>query len=140
MKDPTRTIAEWLGSCQTRFENMYNANIDKDGWPNLQRALKDFDQKRKFTVGQIQYLFNRTHPKGIYADYNTHKNLHKKFGTMLPCPVKELVDANVIDWRSGQNGVMQPNFASAIKQETNWEWRNGNLRAQQHTTFDDLFN
>jgi hypothetical protein len=34
---------------------------------------------------------------------------------------------------------MQPNLASAIKKETRWEWKLGNLRPQHMTAFEDLF-
>jgi hypothetical protein len=35
---------------------------------------------------------------------------------------------------------MQSQFADAIKEDTNWEWRLGNLRPQVNTSYSDLFN
>jgi hypothetical protein len=134
-----RNVSEWLATCQTRFKNMYDADLDKNGWPALQKALKNYEEKGYFTVGEITYLFNRTHPKGTYADYNTHKGYDKKFGSMMTCPLKDLIDSNLVNWRTGANGVMQPSLASAIKAETSWEFRMGNLRAQHNTAFSDLF-
>jgi len=132
-------VAQWLDSLQTRFKNMYYADLDKNGWPAIQKALTNFNEKGYFTVGEIQYLFSRSHPMGVFPEYNTHRGYNKKYGEMLPCPIKELVATDIVNWRSGANGVMQPNLASAIKKETKWEWRMGNLRAQHNTAFEDLF-
>ena len=140
MKDSaTYAVAQWLDSCTTRFKNMEAAKLDEHGWPALKKALKNFNEKGYFTVGEIQYLFNRSHPMGALPKYNTHKGLNKLHGELLECPLKDLVDTNLVNWRTGQNGVMQPQFAAAIKAETKWEWRMGNLRAQHNTTFSDLF-
>lgn len=139
MTDPVKNVAAWLDSCQTRFKNMYDADLDKNGWPSLQKALKNFDERGYFTVGEIQYLWNRTHPMGLYPDYNTKRGYNKKFGNMLPCPLKALIDSNLVNWSTGKNGVIQDALIRAIKKETSWEWRMGNLRAQQNTAFADLF-
>jgi hypothetical protein len=90
-------------------------------------------------VGEIAYLFNRTDPRGIFPKYNKHKGYDKRHGAMLPCPIKALVNTNIVNWRTGQNGVMPQQLADAIKADTNWEWRNGNLRAQVNTAYSDLF-
>ena len=134
----TRNVAAWIDSCQTRFKNMHLAGLDLNGWPALQRALKNYDDKGYFTAGEMQYLFNRTDPRGALPKYNTHKSYHKKYGNMLPCPVKDLIDSNLVNWRTGV-GVMQPQLARAIKEDTRWEFRLGNLRPQTMTTFSDLF-
>lgn len=140
MKDSaTKNVAVWLDSCQTRFKNMHSAKLDMNGWPALQKALTNFDEKGYFTAGEMQYLFNRSHPKGALPDYNTHKGYHKKFGNLEQCPIKDLVDSGLVNWRSG-TGVMQSQFADAIKDETRWEWRMGNLRPQVNTAYSDLFN
>ena len=140
MKDAaTYAVAQWLDSCSTRFKNMYDHDLDKNGWPALQKALKNFNEKGHFTVGEIQYLFNRSHPQGALPKYNKHQGLDKRHGAMLRCPIKELVDTNLVNWRTGANGVIQPQLAQAIKTETKWEWRMGNLRPQVNTTFNDLF-
>ena len=139
MTDPTRPVALWLDSCQTRFKNMYQADLDKNGYPAIQKAMNNFNEKGWFTVGEIQYLFNRSHPKGALPKYNKHRGLNKIHGEMLPCPLKELIASNLVNWRTGTNGVMQTPFAQAIRAETNWEWRQGNLRAQVNTAYSDLF-
>jgi len=135
----TYVVAQWLDSCQTRFKNMEAADLDKNGWPALKKALDHFNEKGYFTVGQIVYLFNRTDTRGIYPKYNKHRGYDKIHGNMLPCPIKELVSSNLVNWRTGANGVMTPELAGAIKQETKWEFRMGNLRPQVNTTFNDLF-
>jgi hypothetical protein len=134
-----KNVANWLDSCQTRFKNMYDANLDINGYPAITRAMKNYDEKGFFTVGEIQYLFNRSHPKGKLPKYNTHKGYNKLHGDMIQCPVKDLVDSGIVNWTSGQNGVMEQPFADAIKAATRWEWRMGNLRPQTNTAFSDLF-
>jgi hypothetical protein len=138
-KDPVQVVAQWLDSCHNRFKNMYDADLDKNGLPAIKKAMNNFNDKGYFTVGEVQYLFNRTHPMGAIPKYNTHKGLDKKHGSMMQCPIKELVDSNLVNWRSGSNGVIQQPFADAIRKETKWEFRLGNLRPQQNTAFDDLF-
>jgi hypothetical protein len=132
-------VAQWLDSCETRFKNMAKANLDTQGYPAIKKALDHFNEKGYFTVGQILYLFNRTDPRGVYPKYNRHRGYDKIHGEMLPCPIKELVATNVVNWRSGANGVMTPELAQAIKADTKWEWKLGNLRAQHNTAFEDLF-
>lgn len=138
-KDPQRAVAEWLASCQTRFKNMYDADLDENGWPALQKALKHYDDVGYFTVGEIQYLFNRSHPLGALPKYNQHKGYHRLYGDLKPCPIPDLIASGLVNWRTGQNGVIQQPFAAAIKAETRWEFRQGNLRPQQNTSFGDLF-
>lgn len=133
-------VADWLESCYTRFENMHRAGLDKNGLPAIQKALRHYRDTGQLTVGSVQYLFNRTDPRGAVPKYNTHRGYNKRHGEMLPCPIKDLVDSGMVDWRSGSNGVIQQQFAAAIRADTRWEYRMGNLRPQQHTTFSDLFN
>jgi len=134
----TRNVAAWLDSCEKRFKNMYAAKLDMNGYPAFKKAMDNFDEKKYFTVGEMQYLFNRTDPRGAVPKYNTHKGYNKKFGDMLPCPVKDLVDSGLVNWRSG-SGIMQSQFADAIKEDTRWEFRMGNLRPQTNTAYSDLF-
>lgn len=132
-------VAEYLASIENRFRNMAKANIDVDGYPRFQQAMKHYEERGKFTVGHLVYLFNRTSPLGVYSDYNTHRGYNKKYGEMLRCPLKDIVDAGVIDWPSGQNGVMTGPLSKAIQAETKWHWTRGNLYPQHNTTFDQLF-
>lgn len=138
-KDPVQVVAQWLDSCQNRFKNMYDADLDKNGLPAIKKAMNNFNDKGYFTVGEVQYLFNRSHPMGALPKYNTHRGYDKKHGAMMQCPIKELVDSNLVNWRTGSNGVIQQQFADAIRKETSWEFRLGNLRPQQNTAYADLF-
>lgn len=139
-KDQNVTVVNsWLISCRDRFQNMADAKLDENGIVAITKAINNFNEKGHFTVGELQYLFNRTHKMGALPDYNTKNNYHKKFGNMLPCPLKEIIDINIIDWRSGSHGVIQPQLAAAIKAETKWEFKLGNLRPQVNTTYSDLF-
>ena len=133
-----KSVAAWLASCETRFKNMYDAKLDMNGYPAFKKAMTDFEDKGYFTVASMQYLFNRTDPRGAVPKYNKHKGYDKKYGNMLPCPVKDLVNSGLVNWRSG-SGVMQSQFADAIKQDTRWEFRLGNLRPQVNTSYNDLF-
>jgi len=140
MKDQAmKNIALWLDSCSTRFKNMELAKLDMNGRPAFEKAMRDYEDKGYFTVGSIQYLFNRTDPRGALPKYNTHKGYDRKYGVMLPCPIKDLVDSNLINWRSG-SGIIQSQFADAIKEDTRGEYKMGNLRPQTNTTYSDLFN
>lgn len=134
-----RNISEWLASCQTRFKNMYVAELDMNGYPALTKALENYNTKGYFTVGEIQYLFNRSHPKGAIPRYNRHRGYDKIHGNLLPCPLADIIDCNVVNWRTGSNGVIQEHLMDAIKAETNWEFRIGNLRPKHMTTYSDLF-
>ena len=133
-------VLNWIETCRDRFRNMYEAKLDENGYPAINSALKNYLDRGYFTVGEVQYLFNRTHPLGAIPKYNTHKGYNKIHGNMRQCPIPDLVNSGMVNWRTGQNGVMQAPFAQAIKAETRWEFRAGNLRPQQMTSFSDLFN
>jgi len=139
MTTPLQNVATWLDSCNNRFKNMHDSGLDLNGYPAITQAMANFDNKGTFTVGEIQYLFNRSHPGGALPKYNTHRGYNKRHGDMLKCPINDLIATNIVNWRTGQNSVMQPQFAAAIRAETRWEWRNGNLRPQVNTAFSDLF-
>jgi hypothetical protein len=136
MTQAQKSVAEWLDSCEKRFRNMFDAKLDENGYPAIQKALKNFNEKGYFTIGEIQYLFNRSHPQGALPKYNRHQGYDKKYGDMIQCPIKDLVDSNLVNWRTGK--PQQP-FADAIRAETRWEYKMGNLRPQSSTAFSDLF-
>ena len=135
---PSYRVCEWLLSAQTRFRNMDTAGIDKAGYPAIQSALEHLEKTGQLTVGQAQYIFNRTHPKGAVPRYNTHLGYNKKYGNMLPCSINDLVDSNLVDWASGRSCI-QPQFAQAISDETAWEWRMNNLRRKGMKPVQGLF-
>ena len=138
-KTSTYRVAEWLASCERRFKNMYDADLDREGWPRLQSALKDYQLKGRFTVGQILYLWNRTDSRGAYPRYNKHRGYNRTYGEMLACPLGDLIDSNIVDWRTGANGVISQELAQAIAQDTSWQYKLGNLRPKHMTTYADLF-
>ena len=135
---PSYRVCEWLMAAQTRFRNMDTANIDKNGYPAIQEALSHLEKTGQLTVGQAQYIFNRTHPKGAVPRYNTHLGYNKKYGEMLPCSIPDLVDSNLVDWASGRSCI-QSQFAQAISDETDWEWRMNNLRRKGMKLASGLF-
>jgi len=134
-----KSVALWLDSCLTRFKNMHQADLDLAGYPAIQKAMANFDNRGLFSVGEIQYLFHRSHKFGKLPKYNTHKGYNKLYGEILPCPIQDLIDSGLVNWPSGQNGVIEPELVNAIQKETKWTWTNGNLRPQKNTSFNDLF-
>lgn len=133
-----KTVALWLDSCLTRFKNMYQADLDLSGYPAIQRAMANFDAKGKFSVGEIQYLFHRSHKFGRLPKYNTHKGYNKLYGEIIACSLQDLIDSGLVNWSSGQNGVIEPELVNAIQKETRWTWTNGNLR-KKPLALADLF-
>lgn len=135
---PSYRVCEWLVSAQNRFKNMYDAGIDENGYPAIQRAIRHLEDTGKLTVGQVQYVFNRTSVYGSVNKYNTYKGYDKKYGNMLPCSVADLLNSGLIDWTTGRH-CMQPAFAQAIARETNYSWINGALKKKQSQPVTGLF-
>lgn len=131
-------VCEWIIAAQNRFKNMYDAGIDLQGYPEIQKAIKHLQETGKLTVGQTQYVFNRTDESGSVSKYNTYKGYNKKYGEMLPCSVKDLVDSGLVDWASGRH-CMQSAFAKAIAKETNYQWVNGQLKRKPSQIVQGLF-
>jgi hypothetical protein len=117
----------WIQSALNRFENMYHAGLDLNGKAAIDKAIDHLHEKGKLTVGQVQYLFNRSHPKGHLSTYNTHRGYNKRYGDILVPNLKDLIDSDYVDWATGKNSVMQPALAQAIFDETDYEWRIGNI-------------
>lgn len=116
-------FAEWLASWATRLENAYNAGIDDDGWPRFQKAIKHFDATGQFTPGAIEYLANRDPKLGLgkLQNYNTHRGLHRKLGSINPAPVKAIVLGGLIDWSIG--GTKTTEFAQRIEAHVpDWQY------------------
>jgi hypothetical protein len=135
---PSLRVCEWLISAQTRFKNMYDAGIDANGYPAIQRAIKHLEETGQLTVGAVQYVFNRTHDAGSVKKYNTYKGYDKKYGNMLPCSIPDLIDSNLVDWSTGRT-CMQPAFARAIARETNYSWTAGTLKKKHSQPIQGLF-
>ena len=117
---------------------MYDAGIDANGYPAIQRAIKHLEETGQLTVGAVQYVFNRTHDAGSVKKYNTYKGYDKKYGNMLPCSIPDLIDSNLVDWSTGRT-CMQPAFARAIARETNYSWTAGTLKKKHSQPIQGLF-
>lgn len=135
---PSYRVCQWLVSAQNRFKNMYDAGIDENGYPQIQKAIRHLELTGQLTVGQAQYIFNRTHESGSVNKYNTYKGYDKKYGSMLPCSIQDLIDSDLINWQSGRT-CMQPAFAKAIARETNYHWVNGALKKKKSQPIQGLF-
>jgi hypothetical protein len=129
---------QWIQSALNRFENMYYAGHDLNGKPAIDKAVSHLFEHGKLTVGQAQYLFDRTHALGAQPKYNKHRGFHTKYGDMTTCNLQNLIDSDLVDWTTGKNGVMSPKFAQAISKETNHEWSRGNLQ-KKPAIMADLF-
>lgn len=131
-------VCTWLTAAHARFENMYHANLDLQGLPNINKAIEHLQDHGYLTVGQIQYLFDRTHPLGKIPNYNTHRKLNKRYGNMVQCNLNDLIDSNLVDWTTGRYNVIKPNLITAIDKETLWLWSTGNLH-KKPLALVDLF-
>jgi hypothetical protein len=117
---------------------MAEAGIDANGYPAIQRAIKHLEETGQLTVGQAQYVFNRTSVYGSVKNYNTYKGYDKKYGSMLPCSIPDLIASNLVDWSTGRT-CMQPAFAKAIATETNYQWIAGTLKRKHSKPIEGLF-
>ena len=127
----------WIQSALNRFENMYYANLDLNGKPAIDKAITHLYENGTMTVGAVQYLFDRSHPKGTVSKYNTHRGYNKKYGDILPCNLQDIIDSDLVDWSSAKNAI-KPNLVKAIEQETNYEYRLNRLR-KKAPVIADLF-
>jgi len=135
---PSYRVCQWVIAAQNRFKNMYDAGIDKNGYPAIQKAVKHMEETGKLTVGQAQYIFNRTHEAGSVNKYNKFKGYDKKYGNMLPCSIPDLIDSDLIDWSTGRTN-MQPEFAAAIARESKYHWFGGKLKRKESKPVTGLF-
>ena len=88
----------YLTSVRDRFYHMSEAGRDTDG---LQRFNEMLDRAGAgsglITPGEFEYLMDRTHSRGRYPDYNTHRGLDVQYGSMRPFPVEAMIEFT--DWR-----------------------------------------
>jgi hypothetical protein len=117
-EDYRTEMAEWLTSWATRLENAYNAGIDDDGWPRFQKAINHFDATGQLTPGAIEYMTNRDKNLGLgkLQNYNTHRGLHRKLGTIKPVPVEAIILSGLVDWSIG--GAKTTDFARRLETHT----------------------
>lgn len=119
MTEDLRTeMAEWLTSWATRLENAYNAGIDADGWPRFKKAVDHLDATGQLTPGSVEYLANRDSLLGLgrLQNYNTHRGLHRRLGTIRPAPVKAIILSGLVDWSLG--GARTREFAGRLETHT----------------------
>jgi len=135
---PSYKVCEWLVAAQTRFKNMDSAGIDRNGYPAIQEALQHLEKSGQLTVGQVQYIWNRTDARGAVPGYNKHLGYNKKYGEMIKINLNDLVDSDLVDWSSGRSCI-QPMFAKAIAQDTEWHWKMNTLRRKPLTAVQGLF-
>jgi len=131
-------VIAWIEAARKRFECMAKAGIDTEGIANIDRMYDHIKRTQHITVGQAQYIFDRTHPKGLYPRYNTFRRYHERYGSLMRCDLRHLIASDVVDWRTGHS-CMQPNFSKAILEETGWLYKNGSLTKPRTTNYTTLF-
>ena len=136
---PEYRVCAWLGSAYDRFKKMREQGIDMNGLPAINIALKNLEENGKLTVGSVGYLFSRSHPEGSLKEYNKYKNYHLKYGNILECPLQDLIDSNLVDWQSGRHNVMPVDLARAIAKDTDYEWKNDQLKRKPMQVVQGLF-
>ena len=135
---PDYRVCVWITAAQTRFKNMYDAGKDINGFPAIQKAIKHLESTGKLTVGQVQYIWNRSSPNGSIPKYNTFMGYDKKYGDIPNVSLKDLIDSDLVDWASGRNS-MQPALAAAIARETDYKWQGNKLVKKPRTMASGLF-
>jgi hypothetical protein len=88
---------EYLRSIAVRFERMYLADVDTEGLGAFEKMLVHTCEHGKMSPSHFKYLFDRTHPRGSIPGYNKFQGYHRKYGSMLECPV-EFIALNKVDW------------------------------------------
>ena len=118
-------VCLWLGKAYDRYKNMHAAGKDMDGLPAINKAVDSMNENKYITVGQLTYLFNRTHPLGVYPNYNTKWGYNKRYGEMMPCDLNDIIDSELVNWSTGTPGS---NLKEAIAADTPWHWNQGTLK------------
>ena len=90
-------LDQYLTSVRARFECMSRAGLDTDGLVRFDRMLDRATESGLITPGEFEYLMDRTHSRGRYPDYNTHRGLDLKYGSMRPFPLEAMIEFT--DWR-----------------------------------------
>ena len=98
-------VCLWLGKAYDRYKNMHAAGKDMDGLPAINKAVDSMNENKYITVGQLTYLFNRTHPLGVYPNYNTKWGYNKRYGEMMPCDLNDIIDSELVNWSTGTPGT-----------------------------------
>lgn len=94
--NPPQVVEQYFEAALQRWRAMRDAGVDSEGYDRLFPAICDLYQKQQLLrPGEAEYLWDRTDPAGKLPNYNTHRGLHRKYGSMLPWP-EELMD--YVDW------------------------------------------
>jgi hypothetical protein len=94
--NPPKAVEDYFEAALQRWQAMRDAGVDAEGYDRLYPAISDLYQKQQLLrPGEAEYLWDRTDPAGRLPNYNTHRGLHKKYGSMLPFP-EQLMD--YVDW------------------------------------------
>jgi hypothetical protein len=136
--DSLQYVVNWIEAARNRFEQMALAGVDTEGIENVKRMYDHIKRTQHITVGQAQYIFDRTHRLGRYPRYNTFRRYNKRYGDLIRCDLTHLVMSDVVDWSTGHSCI-QANFKLALRTETGYEYHNGKLRRIPENTFTTLF-
>jgi hypothetical protein len=94
--NPPQVVEQYFEAALQRWQAMRDAGIDSEGYDRLYPAIRDLYQKHQLlSPGEAEYLWDRTDPAGKFPNYNRHRGLHLKYGSMLPWP-EELMD--YVNW------------------------------------------
>jgi hypothetical protein len=135
---PEYRVCQWVAAAEQRFKNMDLAGIDRNGYPAIQKAIKHLQETGQLTVGQAQYIWNRGDPRGAYPKYNKHLGFDKKYGSLININLNDLIDSNLVAWPTGRSCI-QPNFAKALADDTDWHWSMNTLRRKPLKPVTGLF-
>ena len=116
------TIDNYFESILQRFWNMKQAKIDEVGLTKATEMVERYLTQGTITPGELDYIYNRTHPLGTLPKYN--KTGAKKYGLMKECPIEILV-THVVDWSIPNHPIRtklnndHPDFQSWYYQSNN---------------------
>jgi len=91
----TQTIDDYFASILSRFWNMNQSGVDDVGLTRATEMVERYLTTGTITPGELDYIYNRTHPLGSLPKYNGTGA--KLYGAMKKCPVEILV-THVVDW------------------------------------------
>jgi hypothetical protein len=126
-------VCNWLSQAYDRFKNMSNAGKDLNGLPAIDKAVQSLYDNKYITIGHVDYLFQRTHPQGKYANYNTKFGYNKRYGEMAPCNLNDIILSELVNW---DTGTPSTELRTAIAADTDWTWQHGTLKRKPRLIAD----
>lgn len=118
VEDYQDQFLDWILSCDSRFTNMFNAGIDLNGKPALDKAIEHFKKTKKFTPGAVQYWFDRSHKNGAMPGYNTHRGLDKIHGSISTAPVDAIILSGLVNWTMR----IDPDFIKSLEKSSSYKF------------------